>query len=100
LLGDQGVPIWLTGVIENALQPLMSHFDQIQWDMRGCRTFQNEVDFRASHPRRAVEKHTRVISILLVVSYGEHVGDNRLLTFGPKSEERHRVTVYTHCEVV
>ena len=35
----------------------------------------------------------------MVVSYGEHVGGNGLVTLGPKSEERHRVTVPTHCEV-
>jgi len=27
------------------------------------------------------------------------VGGNGLVTLGPKSEERHRVTVPTHCEV-
>jgi len=63
--------------------------------MRGCRAFQNGVDFRASHSRRAVD----VISISLLVSYGEHVGGNRLVTLGPESEERHRVAVSTHCEV-
>jgi len=94
-VGGQGAPIWLAGVIEKGGEEL----DQIQCDMRGCRAFQNEVDFRASHSRRAVEAYTRVISILLVVSYGEHVGGNRLVTLGPKSEERHRVTVSIHCEV-
>ena len=95
LVGGQGAPIWLAGVIEKSCEEL----DQIQCDMRGCRAFQNEVDFRASHSRRAVEAYTRVISISLVVSYGERVGGNRLVTLGPKSEERHRVTVSTHFEV-
>ena len=27
------------------------------------------------------------------------MGGNGLMTLGPKSEERHRVTVRTHCEV-
>ena len=67
--------------------------------MRGFRAFQNEVDFRASHSRQAAEAYTRVISILLVVSYGEHVGGNLLVTLGPKSEEKHSVTVSKHCEV-
>jgi len=49
--------------------------------------------------RSAVEANSRVISISLVVSYGEHVGGNGWVTLGPKSEERHRVTVPTHCEV-
>ena len=72
LVGGQGAPIWLAGVIEKGCE----EFDQIHCDMRGCRAFQNEVDFRASHSRRAVEAYTRVIIILLVVSYGEHVGGN------------------------
>jgi len=95
LVGGQGAPIWLAGVIEKGCEEL----DQIQCDMRGCRAFQNEVDFRASHSRWAVEAYSRVISISLVVTYGEHVGGNGLVTLGPKSEERHRVTVPTHCEV-
>jgi len=94
-VGGQGAPIWLAGDIEEACE----EFDQIQCNMRGCRAFQNEVDFRASHSRRAVEAYTRVIGISLVVSYGEHVGGNRLVTLGPKSEERHRVTVSTHCQI-
>jgi len=36
----------------------------------------------------------RVIGISLVVTYGEHVGGNRLVTLGLKLEERHRVMVY------
>jgi len=95
LVGGQGAPIWLAGVIQKGCEEL----DQIQCDMRGCRAFQNEVDFRASHSRRAVEAYLRVISISLVVSYGEHVGGNGLVILGPKSEERHRVKVPTHCEV-
>ena len=71
-MGGQGAPIWFAGVIEKGCE----EFDQIHCDMRGCRAFQNEVDFRASHSRRAVETYTRVISISLVVSYGEHVGGN------------------------
>ena len=69
--------------------------------MRGCRAFQDEVDFRASHSRRAVEAHSRVISMSLVVIYSEHVGGYGLVTvtLGPKSEERHRVAVPAHCEV-
>ena len=55
------------------------------------RGIQNEVDFRASQSRWAVEAYSRVISISLVVIYGEHVGGNGLVTLGPKSEERHRV---------
>jgi len=95
LVSGQGAPIWLAGVMKKSCEEL----DQIQYDMRGCRAFQNEVDFRASHSGRAVEAYSRVISILLVVSYGEHVGGNGLVTLGPKSEERHRVMVSTHCEV-
>ena len=94
-MSSQGAPIWLAGVVEKSCEEL----DQIQCDVRGCRAFQNEVDFGASHSRRAVETYSRVISISLVVSYGEHVGGNGLVTLGPKSEERHRVTVPTHCEV-
>jgi len=94
-VGGEGAPIWLAGVIEKACEEL----DQIQCDIRGCRAFQNEVDLRASHSRRAVEATSRVISISFIVNYGEHVGENGLMTLGPKSEERHRVTVRTHCEV-
>jgi len=72
LVGGQGVPIWLAGVIERGCE----EFDQIHCDMRGCKAFQNEMDFRASHSRRAVEAYTRVTSISLVVSYVEHVGGN------------------------
>jgi len=88
-------PIWLAGVIEEGCEEL----DKIQSDMRGYWAFQNEVDLRASHSRRAVEAYSRVISISLVVNYGEHVGGNGLMTLGPKSEKRHRVPVRTHCEV-
>ena len=95
LVVSQGALIWLAGVIEKDC----GEFDQIHCDMRGCKAFQNEVDFRASHSRRAVEAYTRVISISLVVSYGEHVGGNSLVTLGLKSRERHRVTVSTHFEV-
>jgi len=95
LVSSQGAPIWLAGVVEKSCQEL----DQIQCDVRGCRALQNDLDFRASYSRRAVETYSRVISISLVVSYGEHVGGNELVTLGPKSEERHRVTVPTHCEV-
>jgi len=97
LVGGQVAPIWLAGVI--VIEKCGEELDQIQCDMRGCRAFQNEVDFRASHSRRTVKAYTRVISISLVVSYGERVGVNRLVTLGPKSEERHRVTVSTHFEV-
>jgi len=76
LVGGQGAPIWLAGVIEKGCDSTCEEFDQIQCDMRGCRALQNEVDFRASHSRRAVEAYTRVISISLVVSYSEHVGRN------------------------
>jgi len=72
LVGGQGAPIWLAGVIEKGCE----EFDQIHCDMRGCWAFQNEVDFRASHSRRAVRAYTRVVSISLVVSYGEHMGGN------------------------
>jgi len=81
LVSGQGAPIWLAGVIEKSCEEL----DQIQCDIRGCRAFQNEVDFRSSHSRRAVEAYERVISISLVVSYGEHVGGNGWVTLGPKS---------------
>jgi len=91
LVGGEGAPIWLAGVTEKGCEEL----DQIQCDMRGCWAFQDEVDLRASHSQRAVEAYSRVISISLVVNYGEHVGANGLMTLGPKSEERHRV----HCEV-
>jgi len=95
LVGGEGAPFLLAGVIEKGCEEL----DQIQRDMRGCRSFQNEVNLRASHSRRAVEAYSRVISISLVVNYGEHVGGNGLMTLGPKSEERHRVMLRTHCEV-
>jgi len=91
LVGGQGAPIWLANVVEKDCDEL----EEIQCNMRGCRAFQNEVDFRANHSRRAVEAHSRVISISLVVSYS----GNGLVTLGPKSEQRHRVTVPTHCEV-
>jgi len=45
LVGGQGAPIWLAGVIEKGCE----EFDQIHYNMRGFRAFQNEVDFRASH---------------------------------------------------
>ena len=48
LVGGQGAPIWLSGVIEEGCE----EFDQIQCNIRGCRTFRNEVDFRDSHSRR------------------------------------------------
>jgi len=67
--------------------------------MAGCGAFQNEVNFGASHYRRAVEAQSRVIGVLVVVIYGEHVSGNRLVAFGPESEERHRVAVPTHCVV-
>jgi len=95
LVCGEGAPIWLAGVIEKGCEEL----DEIQSDMRGCWAFQNEVDLRASHSRRAVEAYSRVISVSLVVNYGEHVGGNGLMTSGPKSDERHRVPVRTHCEV-
>ena len=41
----------------------------------------------------------RVTCVSLVVNYVEYVGGNGLMTLGPKSEERHRVTVRTHCQV-
>jgi len=66
--------------------------------MQGCGV-QNEVDFRASHSRRAVKAHSRVIGVSLVVIYGEHVGGNGLVALRLESEERHRVAVHTHCEV-
>ena len=50
LVSGQGAPIWLAGVIEKSCEEL----DQVECDMGGCRAFQNEVDFRASHSR-----HTR-----------------------------------------
>jgi len=67
--------------------------------MRGRRAFQNEVDFRSSHSRQAVEAHSRVIGVSLVVIYGEHVGGNGLVALGPKSKERHRVAVHTCCDI-
>ena len=91
----KGAPFWLAGVKGKGCEELY----QIQCNMRGCRAFQNEVDPRASHSRRAVEAYSRVISISLVVNYGEHVGGDGLVTLGPRSEERNRVTVPTHCEV-
>ena len=57
------------------------------------------MDLRASHSRRAVEAYPRVICVSLVVNYVEHVGGNGLMTLGPKSEKRHRISVRTHCEV-
>jgi len=63
LVGGHSAPIWLAGVIEKGCEEL----DQIQCDMGGCRAFQNEVDFRVSHSRQAVEAYSRVISISLVV---------------------------------
>ena len=94
-MGGQGSLLWLAGFIEKSCAEL----DQVECDMRGCRAFQNEVDFRASQSRRAIEAYSRVIHISLVVIYSEHVGGNGLLTFGPKSEGRHRVAMPTNCEV-
>ena len=66
-----------------------------------CVAFQNELDFRVGHSRQAIEAHSRVIGVFLVVIYSEHVGGYGLVTvtLGPKSEERHRVAVPAHCEV-
>jgi len=64
-----------------------------------CVAFQNELDFRVGHSRQAIEAHSRVIGVFLVVIYSEHVGRDRLLAVGPKSKERHEVVVPTHCEV-
>jgi len=63
-----------------------------------CGAFQDEVNFRASPSRRAVEAHSGVIGISLVVIYGEHVGGDGLVAFGPESEQTHRVEVPTHCD--
>jgi len=41
LVGGQGAPIWLAGVIKKGCEK----FDQIHCDMRGCRAFQDEVEF-------------------------------------------------------
>jgi len=41
LVGGQGAPIWLAGVIEKGCE----EFDKIQFNIRGCRAFRNEVDF-------------------------------------------------------
>ena len=41
LVGGQSAPIWLAGVIEKGCE----EFHEIHCDMRGCRAFQNEVDF-------------------------------------------------------
>ena len=51
--------------------------------MGGCGAFQNEVDFQASHSRQAVEAHSRVIGVPLVVIHGEHVSENGLVALGP-----------------
>jgi len=67
--------------------------------MRDCGAFQNELDFRVGHSRQAIETHLRVIGVSLVVIYSEHVGRDGLVALGPKSKERHRVAVPTHCEV-
>jgi len=64
-----------------------------------CRAFQERVRFRASHSRRAVEPHSGVIGVSLVVIYGEHVGGNGLVALGLESELSHRVAMPTHCEV-
>jgi len=95
LVGGEGAPIWLAGVTEKGCEEL----DKIQSDMRGCWAFQNEVDLRACHSRRVVEAYSRVMSVSLVVNYGEHVGGNGLMNLGLISEKRHRVPVPTHCEV-
>jgi len=66
LVGGQGTPIWLAGVMEKSCEEL----DQIQCDMRGCRAFQNEVDFRASHSRQEcsrgkLESHKHLVGCQL-----------------------------------
>jgi len=59
--------------------------------MGGCEASQNEVDFRASHSRRVVEAHSKVIGVSLVVIFGEHVNENGFVILKPVSKERHRV---------
>jgi len=64
-VGGQGAPIWLAGVMEKGGEEL----GQIQCDMRGCRAFQNEVDFRASQSRRAVEAIRSFVFTLFIHSF-------------------------------
>jgi len=52
-VGGPGSSIWLAGVIEKSCEEL----DQVECDMGGCRAFQNEVDFRASHSRHTRESY-------------------------------------------
>ena len=65
-MGGQGIPVWLTGVIEEICEEL----DQVWCDMGCCGAFQDEVDFQASHSRQAVEAHSRVKGVLLDVING------------------------------
>jgi len=95
LVGGQGSPVWLAVVIEEICEEL----DQIWYDIGCCRAFQERVDSRASHSRRAVEAHSGVIGVSLVVIYGERVGGNGLVALGPKSVVSHWVAMPTHCEV-
>jgi len=95
LVGGQGSPVWLAGVIEE----ICEESDQVQCDVRCCRTFQDQVNFQASHSRRAAEAHSIIVGVVLVVIYGEHVGWDGLVASGWESEERHEVTVSTHCGI-
>ena len=69
LVGGQGAPIWLAGVIQKGCEEL----DQIQCDMRGCRAFQNEVDFRASQSRRAVRAIRSLVFTLFIFKAPNYV---------------------------
>ena len=45
LIGGQGGPVWLAGVIEE----ICEEFDQVDCDMGGCGAFQDEVDLQTSY---------------------------------------------------
>jgi len=76
-MGGQGSPVWLAGIIKEICEEL----DQVQGDVRCCGTLQYEVDFQASHSRRAVKAHSIVVSVSSVVIYGEYVGGDGLMTW-------------------
>ena len=68
LIGGQGGPVWLAGVIEEICEEL----DQVDCDMGGCGAFQDEVDFQTSyvffnvlppHSSRAHQERLQVVCI-------------------------------------
>ena len=97
----QGSPAWLIAVKKAICEEL----DQVQGDVRCFGTFRYEVDLRASHARWAVKAHSQDTlsgychKSLIGFNYGEHVGGDGLVDLGTESEDRHGVTVSTHCEI-